>query len=422
MKALGTEGADVTQVPFRAIHMPRTIFWHYFKNASTRRMPVLTPSRTSLQATQIADRCSAGYTRLMLSVGIVGLPNVGKSTLYNALTAGGAEVSNYPFTTISCNIGVVPVPDPRLQALERVLQPEKTTPCAIRFIDIAGLVEGASRGEGLGNQFLGEIRQVDAIVHVIRSFAKSDVSHVFSDVDPVRDAEVIDTELMLADLEVLKRAIAKRAKDWQTHPVEHVAEKRRMTALQESLERGEQLRSLNLDDRDLGDLKSAGLLTGKPVLYVANVASDREAAGVDGLRQREPGAPLLAIDAELELELNELEPGERAEFMTELGIEEAGLDRLVRAAFDLLGLISFYTVVKNKLQAWEIPNGTSASVAAGKIHSDMEKGFIRAKVVSADELVEVGDLHRIQSAGHMRTVGKDHEIADGDVVEFLFSK
>ena len=356
----------------------------------------------------------------MLSVGIVGLPNVGKSTLYNALTAGGAEVSNYPFTTIACNIGVVPVPDPRLQALEQALKPEKTTPCAIRFIDIAGLVEGASRGEGLGNQFLGEIRQVDAIVHLIRNFAKSDVSHVFSDIDPVRDAEVIDIELMLADLEVLERAITKRAKDWQTHPAEHVAEKRRMTAWKESLERGEQLRSLKLDDRDLRDLKSAGLLTGKPVLYVANVASEAEAAGADALRQRDPDAPLLAIDAELELELNELEPGEKAEFMTELGVEEAGLDRLVRAAFDLLGLISFYTVVKNKLQAWEIPKGTPASVAAGKIHSDMEKGFIRAKVVSADQLVEAGDLHTIQSAGHMRTVGKDHEIADGDVVEFLF--
>jgi hypothetical protein len=193
-----------------------------------------------------------------------------------------------------------------------------------------------------------------------------------------------------------------------------------MTSWKESLERGEQLRSLDLDDRDLRDLKSAGLLTGKPVLYVANVASDREAEEVDGLREREPDAPLLAIDAELELELSELEPAERMEFMTELGIEEPGLDRLVRAAFDLLGLISFYTVVKNKLQAWEIPSGTPASVAAGKIHSDMEKGFIRAKVVSANQLVEAGDLHTVQSAGHMRTVGKDHQIADGDVVEFLF--
>ena len=357
----------------------------------------------------------------MLSVGIVGLPNVGKSTLFNALTAGGAEASNYPFTTIDSNLGVVAVPDPRLDALERVLQPEKTTPCAIRFIDIAGLVKGASEGEGLGNRFLGEIRQVDAVVHLIRSFAKSDVSHVFADVDPVRDAEVIDTELMLADLEVLDRAIAKRAKDWQTHPAEHVAEKRRMTSWRESLGRGEVLRALDLDDRDRYDLKTAGLITGKPVLYVVNVGSDHEDEAVDALRQREPDAPLLAIDAELELELSELDADERAEFMTELGMTRTGLDRLVRAAFELLGLISFYTVVKNKLQAWEIPAGTPASVAAGKIHSDMEQGFIRAKVVSADELVAVGDLHAIQSAGHMRTVGRDHPIEDGDVVEFLFS-
>ena len=358
----------------------------------------------------------------MLSVGIVGLPNVGKSTLYNALTAGGAEVSNYPFTTIDCNVGVVAVPDQRLEGLERVLEPEKTTPCAVRFIDIAGLVKGASQGEGLGNQFLGEIRQVDAIVHVIRHFAKADVAHVFADVDPVRDAEVIDTELVLADLEVLGRAMTKRAKDWQTHPQEHAAEKQRMAAYKMSLERGVPLRANKLSDQDLRDLKTAGLLTGKPVLYVANVTSDAEAAGVDQLRQREPEAPLLAIDAELEFELQELEPEERAEFMRELEISETGLDRLVHTAFDLLGLVTFYTVVKNKLHAWEIPRGTPAAAAAGKVHSDMEKGFIRAKIVSAEELASLGgDLHEIQHLGHLRTVGKDHEISDGDVVEFFFN-
>jgi len=358
----------------------------------------------------------------MLSVGIVGLPNVGKSTLYNALTAGGAEVSNYPFTTIDCNIGMVTVPDPRLEALERILQPEKSTPCSIRFIDIAGLVKGASHGEGLGNQFLGEIRQVDVIVHVVRCFERADVAHVFAGVDPVRDAEVVDTELVLADLEVLGRVITKRSKDWQTHPQEYAAERQRFMTFRESLERGVPLRAGDPSAEDLRELKTAGLLSGKPVLWVANTGGAASGAAVDALRRHEPKAQLVALDAELELELAELPPDERAEFLLALEIEETGLDQLVRAAFDLLGLVRFYTVVKNKLHAWEIPRGTPAAAAAGKVHSDMEKGFIRAKVVAADELIECGgDLHEVQRLGHLRTVGREHEICDGDVVEFLFS-
>jgi GTP-binding protein YchF len=357
----------------------------------------------------------------MLSVGIVGLPNVGKSTLFNALTTGGAEVSNYPFTTIQPNVGVVPLPDPRLDGLAGVLAPEKSTPATVRFTDIAGLVEGASKGEGLGNQFLGEIRQVDAIVHVIRCFAKADVAHVFSDVDPVRDAEIIDTELMLADLEVLGRAMEKRTRDWQTYPQKHENEKRRMTSWQDALERGQPLRQLGLHPNNLRELKTAGLISGKPVLYIANVAAEGDEHGVSALIERESETRLLAVDAELELELAELEPDERSEFMAELGISETGLDRVVRSAFDLLGLVAFYTIAKRKLQAWEIPSGTAAATAAGKIHSDMEKGFIRAKVASADELIEAGNLQEIQSRGHVRTVGRDHEICDGDVVEFFFN-
>ncbi len=357
----------------------------------------------------------------MLSVGIVGLPNVGKSTLYNALTSGGAEVSNYPFTTIDSNVGVVAVPDHRLLRLSEVLNPEKTTPCSIRFIDIAGLVKGASQGEGLGNQFLGEIRQVDAIVHVVRCFESTEITHVFADIDPIRDIEIIDTELLLADLEVLGRAMEKRQRDWQTYPKEHSAEIRRMNAWLESLERGEPLRHLSLDDNDQRELKRAGLLTGKPVLYLANTAAPDDAARVEALQTNHPEARVLPLDTELENELTELEPDERREFMDELGVEEPGLHRLVRAAFDLLGLVAFYTIAKNKLQAWEIPHGTAASAAAGKIHSDMEQGFIRAKLASSDELIELESLAEVQRLGHVRTVGRDHEISDGDVVEFFFN-
>jgi GTP-binding protein YchF len=351
----------------------------------------------------------------------VGLPNVGKSTLFNALTSGHAEVSNYPFTTIDSNVGVVPVPDPRLDRLSEVLQPEKVTPCAIRFIDIAGLVKGASRGEGLGNQFLGEIRQVDAIAHVLRCFSSSEVAHVFVDVDPVRDADIIETELVLADLEVLERAIAKRDKEWRTHPREHAGERERLTAYRATLESGTPLRDRALTPDDRLQLKTAGLLTGMPMLYVANASDEREAAAVSAVCEGRSDVDWVVVDAGLELELAVMEPAERADFMVELELKCLAIDTLVRAAFKLLGLVTFYTVVKDKLQAWAIPQATPAPVAAGKIHTDMERGFIRAEVVSADELCEAGSLSEIRARGHLRTVGRQSAINDGDVVEFLFN-
>jgi GTP-binding protein YchF len=356
----------------------------------------------------------------VLSVGIVGLPNVGKSTLFNALTAGHAEVSNYPFTTIASNVGVVPVPDPRLDALAAALKPDKVTPCAIRFIDIAGLVKGASEGEGLGNQFLGEIRQVDAVAHVVRCFSSTDVAHVFADVDPVRDAEVIETELVLADLEVLDRAIAKRDTDWRTHPQDHAAERKRLLDYRACLERGTPLRDLELDQDARRELKAAGLLTGKPVLYVANGSSGAESAPLVALAAGRCQVECVVVDADLELELTRLEPDERRQFMADLEMKASALDRMIRSAFHLLGLVSFYTVVKSKLQAWEVAMGTPAPQAAGKVHSDMERGFIRAEVASADELCEAGSLHELRSRGHLRTAGKEYEVQDGDVVEFLF--
>lgn len=362
----------------------------------------------------------------MLSVGIIGLPNVGKSTLWNALTAGVANVSNYAFTTIEPNVGMAAVPDSRLVELERVLSPEDSTPCFVRFIDIAGLVEGASKGEGLGNQFLGEIRQVDAVAHVVRCFEAPDVAHVYSDVDPLHDAEVIETELLLADLEVLSRAIAKRQRDWQTRPRDHADERRRFELYRDKLEEGTPLATLDLDAEDHRQLKALGLLSGKPLLFVANVSEDGPPSPwPEGLRQRlaERGLPaeVVEVSARLEWELAQLDSDERGEFMEELELTSTGLERMVEHCFHLLGLIRFYTVASGRLRAWEVPRGTLAPQAAGKVHTDMEHGFIRAQVASYEQLLKHGSFNELYHHGLLRTEGKGYELADGDVVEFLFS-
>jgi GTP-binding protein YchF len=367
----------------------------------------------------------------MLAVGIVGLPNVGKSTLFNALTAAGVAVSNYPFTTIDPNVGVVAVPDPRLDALAAALAPEEAVPCCVRFVDIAGLVAGASRGEGLGNRFLGEIRGVDAIAQVVRAFPAPDVVHVHGEVDPLRDAEVVETELLLADLEVLERATEKRRRVWATSPRDHGAERDRWTAWRDALAAGRPLAAHGLDDAARREAKALGLLTAKPLLYVVNVGEEgyggATSPAAEALRRRaaESGVPaeVVEVSARLEAELAELAPEERRPFLADLGLERSGLERLAEAAFRLLDLLRFYTIVGGrKLRAWEIPRGATAPEAAGRVHSDMQQGFIRARVTTADELAAAGDFHDLVRHGRVRTEGREYAVRDGDVVEFSFAE
>ncbi len=360
-------------------------------------------------------------------MGIVGLPNVGKSTLFNALTrTAAAQAANFPFCTIEPNVGEVAVPDARLAKLAEIAQSRQVIPTRMTFVDIAGLVKGASKGEGLGNQFLANIREVDAIAHVLRCFEDGDVTHVEGRVDPVADAEVIETELMLADLESIERRLQNLVRKVRGGDKEAVQQERLLKAAQAVLEEGRPARVVEVDDEDKKAWRMLQLLTTKPVLYVCNVEEDAAAEGnAQSARVAEmaaaEGNAHVVISARIEEEISQLDDDEAQMFLAEMGLEEAGLDRLIRAGYALLHLQTYFTVGPKEARAWTIPAGTLAPQAAGVIHGDFEKGFIRAETIAYDDYVALGGETGAKEAGKMRAEGKGYEVKDGDVLHFLHS-
>jgi hypothetical protein len=355
--------------------------------------------------------------------GIIGLPNAGKSTIFNALTAAGAETAIYPFSTIDPNLGVVPVPDDRLEALGKLLNPEKLTPTAIEFVDVAGLIAGASQGEGLGNQFLAHIRDVDLLVHVVRCFASPQCPHPLGDLDPVRDVAVVDTELLLADLEILGR---QRVKVEKKVKMGEKAGAGVLARVEEGLNQGRWARNLGLSPAELEHLQPVPLLTLKPCLFVANL-SEEEFQGGEHYQALENlaaarHAPLVPILGDLEAEIQELPLEEQREFLTGLGLPESGIHRLIRESYRLLGLVTFYTIVGPEVRAWTVPAGTALPRAAGRVHSDMEKGFIRAEVMNFADLQNCGSQAKVKEAGRLHVEGRDYRVQDGEILLFRFSR
>ena len=357
--------------------------------------------------------------------GIVGLPNVGKSTLYNALTGAAAAAESYPFCTIEPNVGIVPIPDPRLDRIAEIVRPERVVPAAMEFVDIAGLVAGASKGEGLGNRFLGSVRETRAVAHVVRCFESGDVAHVSGRVSPLDDIEIIETELLLADLEQVERAGERAAKAARAGDREARARETLMARAYEHLGAGHPLRALETTPAEASGLAALSPLTAKPVLYVANVAEDgfgpNPLAEVVEAKARAEGAGAVRVSAAVEAELGGLDEAERAEYLESLGIEEPGLARVVRAACALLGLQTFFTAGPKEARAWTLKRGATALRAAGEIHSDFERGFIRAEVIGYDDFVGLGGEPAAKAAGRWRLEGRDYVVAEGDVVRFRFA-
>jgi len=363
-----------------------------------------------------------------MKLGIVGLPNVGKSTLFNAITKAGAEAANYPFCTIEPNVGVVTVPDERITRLHEIYNSKKTVYTTIEFCDIAGLVRGASKGEGLGNKFLGHIREVAAIVHVVRCFQNDNIVHVDGRIDPASDIETINTELLLSDIEILERRIQKTAKMAKADK-KLQGELDLLNRVNDFLAEGNNARAMDLDEDEAAFVKSLDLLSYKPIIYVANVSDEDLVAGEDNeyvqkVREIAAGenAEVVVISAEIESEIAELEDEEKALFLEDLGIEESGLDKLIKASYHLLDLISYLTAGEDECRAWTIRRGTKAPQAAGKIHSDFERGFIRAETIAYDKFIECGgNMAAAKEKGLLRSEGKEYVVKDGDIITFLFN-